>query len=321
MTNNPYQVTFLTDEKPVDVIRFVRRRPVPCKLTGSMIRRVTWQTFRGKVGQFIVLGFLQLGLLLVALLASYLCALPIAYIANLTSSSEDTPFGIILGIQFLFLVMLLLFNLIGYTIVANGTLRLLQGKKITPETPESKFHLSATWGNCFCYGLICLLMLLPVWVLSIASLIGLEQTSDLALSNLWLAVFCVGLVLFVLLGMFVIGCYAIGLHYIIDRNVGCLTALRRSAKYTRGNGFTIAVSFLLHGIILYVVAFVTVALGAVVLSAFLGYNDALSLGFVAMVFGFVLAIVFAYLHCWLAATYHLTTGQYNHPADPETDEW
>ncbi|MCL2622363.1 MAG: hypothetical protein FWD31_01750 [Planctomycetaceae bacterium] len=57
---NPYQVTFLTDEMPVDGIRFVRRKPKPCKLAGSMIRSVTRHTFRRKIWRFVGLGLLQL---------------------------------------------------------------------------------------------------------------------------------------------------------------------------------------------------------------------------------------------------------------------
>jgi len=61
MTNTPYQVMFLADEKSVGTINFVRRNPEQCKLNGSMIRHVTtWRMFRSQFGRFIVLGLMQL---------------------------------------------------------------------------------------------------------------------------------------------------------------------------------------------------------------------------------------------------------------------
>ena len=41
--------------------------------------------------------------------------------------------------------------------------------------------------------------------------------------------------------------------------------------------------------------------------------------FLALIAG--LLFVFAYLHCWLAVTWHLTTGQYEIPGAVETQEW
>jgi len=327
---NPYQVTFLEDEKPekpmVGEIRFVRRKPVLCKLTGKMIRRFTWQTFRSKPWPFIRLGLLQLVMLPIAILLAYLVVLPFASIAIIASNSDNPPVAVEFCITLLFMIVLSFFELIGYAVVSDGAIRLLRGKKFFRKNPKSTLRLFLTWWNCFCYGLICLLMLLPVWVLIGASLIGLEQTGDMFLSNLWLAVFCVGLMLFALLGMYVLGRYAVGLHYIVDREVGCLTALRRSANYTRGNGFAIAMSFCLHCILLNGAAVLTF-LGA---ANFLGlgtielrppYMEILFFIFIATPIVFGLLPIVAYLHCWLAVTYHLTTEQYEIPNATETQEW
>jgi len=140
---NPYQVTFLEDEKsekPVlEEIRFVRRKPVPCKLTGTMIRNFTWQTFRRKPWEFIGLGLLQLVMLPVAILAGYLFSAPFAYIAYLATNPGDSPDGIIFGIPFL--VLLLFFELIGYAIVADGAMRLLRGKKFFRKNPKGLLRL------------------------------------------------------------------------------------------------------------------------------------------------------------------------------------
>ncbi|MCL2118553.1 MAG: hypothetical protein FWH27_09030 [Planctomycetaceae bacterium] len=327
--SNPWQVTFLEDEKPVNDFsgfRFVRRhKPVPCKLTGLMIFRVTWHTFRGKFWQFLGLGLLQFVMLLLSILAAYLCALPLAYFVHHVSSDPvNPPLAIVFGIPFLFFAVSLFFEFLGYAIVASGTMHLLRGEKIfRNQTPRVIVRLLTVWWNCFCYGLICLLMLLPVWVLLITSLVGLDRTGDLFASNIWLAIFCAGLILFALLGMYVFGRYAIGLHFIIDRNIGCLTALRRAADFTRGNGFTIAVSFLLHCVILVIIAFASVPFGAMVIdnTGFFWGSIIMVLGFIVMIMSLTLATVFAFLHCWLTVTYHLATGQYDQPAAPEMHEW
>ena len=173
-------------------------------------------------------------------------------------------------------------------------------------------------------------MLLPAWVLLGAGMIGFDRTPDVfPLNFLWLAVICAGLVLFVLLGMFEFGRYAIGLHYIVDRNVGCLTALRRTANYTRGNGFTIAMLFLLLCVRLFVISFVLVPFGILIVINILPiillpialYPLFLFPLFLALIVGLGLLFVIACLHCWLAVTYHLTTGQYEIPNTAKTQEW
>ena len=316
---NPYQVTFQEDETPVvslGDIRFIRRKPMPCKVTGSLIRRVTWYTFFGKFWYFIGLGLLQVvmgGALFVGV--TYVMIVVVARL-SIGNSPPSEPGQFCLAL--LFLAAVLFFEFLGYSIVASGTMRFLQDKKIVfrEQSAKNTKRMLTVWCNCFCYGLICLLMLLPVWVMLLASLIEMETNGGW---NIWNMVLYPGLLLFVWLGMFVVGRYAIGLHYIIDRNVGCLTALRRTANFTRGNGTVIAVSFLVHCSILAVISFAAFISAVAVLDFYL--DIAAALVFLALDMGVCLTITCAYLHCWLAVTYHLVTGQYDNPAAPINDEW
>ena len=328
---NPYQVTFQEDETPVvslGDIRFIRRKPMPCKVTGSLIRRVTWYTFFGKFWYFIGFGLLQVIMGGASVLAGYVAGHILLAIAYFTVGASHLSAELDFFLVLLFLAVFLFFEFIGYSIVASGTMRFIQDNKIIfrEQSAKNTKRMLTVWCNCFCYGLICLLMLLPVWVMLIASVIGQEIFRNVSPSNFWRAIFCAGLGLFVVLGMFVVGRYAIGLHYIIDRNVGCLTALRRTANFTRGNGFHIAVSFLMHCVILVVISIVVFTSGvAIVENTFMvggGWHPPiLILGFFASVLGVSMTIVCAYLHCWLAVTYHLTTGQYDNPAAPINDDW
>ena len=322
---NPYQVTFQEDETPIvgiGDIRFVRRKSMPCKVTGSMIRRVTWHMFFSKFWYFIGLGLLQVVMGGASIITGYIAGHILLAIEHFTvgSSLHSTELGFFL--VFLFLVVHLFFEVLGYSIVASGTMRFLQDKKIIfrEQSAKNTKRMLTVWCNCFCYGLICLLMFLPAWVMLIASVIGQEILRNVSPSKFWLAIFCAGLGLFVVLGMFVVGRYAIGLHYIIDRNVGCLTALRRTANFTRGNCIAIAVSFLVHCSILAVISIVATISTALVVGAF-AIDFVGPLGFFALVMGVCMTITCAYLHCWLAVTYHLTTGQYDNPAAPKNDDW
>ena len=87
----------------------------------------------------------------------------------------------------------------------------------------------------------------------------------------------------------------------------------RKHQYTRGNGVAIAVSFLLHVAILAAIAFVSVAFGVMMIEyvLFIRKDNIMILGVIAAVTSFILTIVCAYLPCWLAVTFHLTTGQYD----------
>ena len=271
---NPYEVTFLEEKEQSPLpqeIRFFHRKPTPNKITRNMIEDITWQAFLSKRWRFFGIGILQLVLL-------YFCAggvlWALVYIFDSDYFTRWDAIPIYLGIFIL--------SLLGYLLIAGMNLRLLRGEKIFHRpTWQRCFRLLVAMCNGVCYTLICLLMFLPAIVLLIASLRS--------------AVFWFGVVLFCLLSMFVFGRYAIGLYYIIDHNVGCLTAIRRTASFTRGNTITIAWTFFFDFMVLNFIAGFTLGLGLLAMPG--------------------------YLHCWLAVTYLLTTNQYERPTEPETSEW
>ena len=288
-TLNPYEATLLEEEQTPKGVRFFRGNPTPKTITRKMIGEMTWQVFLSKRWKFIGLGLLQIALIYVFLIPVFV----VTSLLDIFGLTRAPVMGILffgLGLAFYF------WELLTYMLIAGMNLRLLRGEKIfLKPTRQGCFRLFVTTLNGTCYALICALMLLPAYVLLIPTMVMLDQTGDMFVSNIWLGIYCLGLVIFFLLSLFVLGRYAIGLHYIADYNVGCLTALRRTSRFTRGNTVTISLSFLLHFVVLYLIGAFTLGLG---LFAMPGY-----------------------LHCWLAVIYLMTTGQYEKPTTPEISEW
>ena len=299
-SRNPYEATFLDDEKPVEEIRFLRSRLKPNNVTGEMIQRTTWKAFVPRRWRFIGLGLLQIALV-------YLLIIPVLlgelFVETVSITNENTlgidfnalPIPVQMAVILGFFGVLAFFGASSCIVIGNMTLRLLRDKKFFQKpTRRSIFLLFTTTCRCICYTLICGLMVLPAYILVIAGTFAFGEAVGLA-ALFWLIIFGLGMVAFCLLALFVWGRYAIGLCYIVDRNVGCLTALERTARFTRGNTVTIALSFLVHCVLLMLVCVCT-----------------LNIGFL---------IVPGYLYCWLAVTYLLTTGQYEKPTEPEITEW
>ena len=289
---NPYEVTFLeeVEQSPLpQEIRFFHRKPTPNKITRNMIEDITWQAFLSKRWRFFGIGMLQLVLLIFCVLNVIETAVALMYSQIL--HGRFTWWNAVPNYLGIFILAL-----VGYLLIAGMNLRLLRGEKIFHRpTWQRCFRLLVAMCNGICYTLICLLMFLPAIVLLITSQVAMNQIGDMTISNIWLAVFGLGVVLFCLFFLFVFGRYIVGLHYIVDRNVGCLTALRHTARFTRGNTLTIAWTSIIDFMLLYIIGAFTLGLGFLVMPG--------------------------YLHCWLAVTYLLTTNQYERPTEPETSEW
>lgn len=295
---NPYEATFLEDETPPEDIRFLRGRMKPGNVTGQMLQQIPWKVFCSNRGRFIGLGLLNILLMLLPMFLLMFVELfcGILGINVLAAITESWLWHIEATIFFLLGLIFVFWQCLCCVITAHWTLRLLRRETIFQRvTWKSVFRLIVAGVNCCCYALICWLMLLPAYFLLFSSAIALERTGEMYLSNIWLGVFVLGLIVFCLLALFVFGRYAIGLYEIIDRNVGCLTALRRAPRYSRGNTTTIALSFLGHCVLLGLCCVFTFYIGFL--------------------------IVPGYLHCWMAVTYLLTTGQYDQPPQFKTTEW
>ena len=289
-TPNPYEVTFLEEEKPKPIeARFLRSKPTSNKITGEMIVEVTNKAFRSKYWKFFGLGLLQV-VLLAAFFMPIFAILVLLDIRGLLFA----PFTEILFISAG--ILLCCCGFLAYILTIGMNLRLLRGEKIfLRPTWQGCFRLFVATLNSICYILICGLMFLPAYVLIIPAIILLDRIGDIFISDILLAVLCLGMVLFCLLSLFLFGRYAVGLHYIVDRNVGCLTALRRTARFTCGNITAIALSFTLHFTFFYFVSVITL--------------------------GLQLLAMPGYLHCWMAVTYLITTNQYEKPTASDISEW
>ena len=294
---NPYEATFLDDEKPVEEIRFLRSRLKPNNVTGKMIQETTWRAFwPRRCWRFIGLGLLQIALIYLPMIPMVIVEFFHEYLEDRFPSQHGSFFLYLeAGLFFLGGLALCCWTALTCVIIGNMTLRLLREEKIFQRpTRKSIFRLFVTTCHCICYALICWLMLLPAYVLVIASGFVLDGIGGNAFI-FWSIIFGLGLVAFCLLALFVWGRYAIGLCYIVDRNVGCLTALRRTPRFTQGNSMTIALSFLVHYILLGLFGAITLYIGFLIMPG--------------------------YLYCWLAVTYLLTTSQYEKPTEPEITEW
>lgn len=295
---NPYEATLLEDEKPQEKIRFLRVRPKPNKITGSMIQETTWKAFWSNRWRFIGLGLLSM-LLIYAPFILFLCMALLRKIIGIDLPMDSNPFfrTIWKGALFFFGGLGLCFWACLICVMAgNWNLRLLRDEKIFRRpTWQSVFRTVVASVNCICYALLCSVILIPAYALLFASSYALDQVGGMRVSNIWLGVFTLGLIAFCLFGLFIFGRYAIGLPYIVDRNVGCLTALRQSPTFCRGYTMTIATSFLVHYFLLGCFGVLTLYVGFLVMPG--------------------------YLFCWLATTYLLATSQYELTIESDTTEW
>lgn len=296
-SSNPYEATFLEEEKPPKELRFFRVTPKPNDVTGEMIRRNVWKTFLPKRWQFIGLGLLQLVLICLPMIPVALAELLYVSSYRFDNSVYGGPLLWLIeeGMIMLAAIAFGIWGCMTCVMTARWSLRLARGEKIFHRpTRQSVFRLFMTTLHCILYVLLCGLMLLPLYVLLLAGNVAFDELRGVSALIVGVA-FVLGMLAFLVLGVLIFGRYVIGLSYIVDRDVGCLKAMRRTARFTRGNSLTIFASFLIHYVLLGFFGAITLYVGLLVMPG--------------------------YLHCWLAVTYLLTTGQYDKPTAPETTEW
>ena len=295
---NPYEATFLEADAPPETIRFLNSEPQPTKITGVMIEESAWAVFWPRRWRFIGLGLLQAVLVGVPVIFFAIVEFLCKFFGFDFRPTHGSILEIVLaGLDFLAGLVFVFWTCLTCVVIGKCSLRLLRGEKLFHKpTMQSIFRLCVTGVNCICYALICYLMAVLAYVPLLGGIFALErQIIDTPLLKMLVGIVFAGFVAFCLFCLFIFGRYLIGLPYIVDRRVSCLTALRRTPGFARGNAMTIALSFLRHYFVLGVLSVITLGIAALAVPG--------------------------YLYCWLAVTYLLATGQYEQPTESETTEW
>ncbi|MDR1957770.1 MAG: hypothetical protein LBQ54_01780 [Planctomycetaceae bacterium] len=292
---NPYEPMMISDEEPVEMVRFFRAAPMPRKVRSQMLRDVIRFTFRKHLKEFIGLGLMQVLFIWV----------PVFTVSWLLVNHPNLVPNLFLTGGILFLLILL--AVLIYVASVNASLRFLRKEKMVFFSSfGDAVRFIKTVFNSIVYGLICVAVgVIVTIIISIVSsfplflLFGSDSfpeptelktmlTIAITLFLTILPVILAGLFLF----WFIIRS-AIGFHFIIDQNVHCVRAFSCAFRYSRGNVNAI---FRASQSPLF---FVVILLGT------LGAGIVLPLG---------------YHFCWSTAAYLLLTGQGTLLTE-EPDEW
>jgi len=297
---NPYAASDI-DEKPAEIVRFIKAEAVPQKIIGTVMWDAMHYAWTTEKKAYIFLGFMQ---------ALYL-ALVVWVVVAATSSwdyggqlwsallslhiYEQLAACLIGGILFALWVLLYIMSL-------NVIFRLLRKEKMifAPSLREL-----ARLCYTLLHGVLFLASFLLVLVLGTLLFLPGLYLMDNVMSNIgtnWprlilgICLYAVGTILWIAFVCLFYMRSALGLHCIVDQGVGFLTAYRKAWSLTRGN--------------LRVLALGTPSQSKPLMT-FLILTFSLGLGFFPLI---------GYYFCWLKVAYLMLSGQYEAVAQ-QPDEW
>jgi hypothetical protein len=225
-SGNPYQATFI-DEKPIEMARFFHAEPTPQKITATLLKEAVHFSFIKHKFAFSAIG-------LAALLVTMI---PIAgLVLILTNHSEI----LLHKVWFIILLYVCLF-LVSLTVqveVVEISLKILRKESIFSQ-------LQRNWRQFFFvlgYRIFQIVILIFMSIFAIGMIIFFFWGIGLLLSHLKLIPPFVS-ILFFTVGyitslVFAVVCgqrLGISFHFIVDRKMNCIAAIRESWRFTRGN--------------------------------------------------------------------------------------
>jgi hypothetical protein len=284
---NPYKASDI-DEKPAEIVRFLKAEPVPQKIVGLVLWDAMHYAYTDNKKSYLALGFMQ---------GFYLALVAVVVIAFREHPQMTQPWLVGIVVVALFALWVLL-----YIMSLNAIFRLLRKEKMTvmPSIREIR-HLLYSLVN----GMLFLLTFVSAFVLALVVILPGVYLTDNVLSNvgtnypklvLGISLYILGTGFWIAFACVFYMRSALGLHCIVDQHVNFLTAYRRAWSLTRGNLRTLAFGTpgtskpLITGLILLVTC---------------------GLGFFPII---------GYYFCWLTVAYLMLSGQCETVAQ-QPDEW
>jgi hypothetical protein len=225
-SGNPYQATFI-DEKPIEMARFFRAEPTPQKITAALLKEAVHFAFMNHKLAFSVIGLVTLLIVII----------PIALVLILINHYEILFHKV--GFIMIFYVCLFLVVITIQIEMIEVSLKILRKESIFSS------QLQRNWRQFFFvlgYRIFQVVILIFISIFAVCIIISFFGGIGLLLSYLKL-IPTWGNILFFIVGYMISLVFAavygqrlgVSIHFIVDRKMNCIAAIRESWRFTRGN--------------------------------------------------------------------------------------